>query len=111
MSSGVKLPDQTIVNAGQNSNVLGRSVLERMDSLTFLAPAVLAETVNIQVANKDGAVDSDFKTLQSGGADIAIAAGKAVTVTDLAAKEIRLRATVAVAADRTFGVVGAERGI
>jgi hypothetical protein len=110
MSSGIKLPDLVIANGAQNSNVLGRQSLAEMDAITLFAPAVLAEVVNPQVSPKDGSVDADFVNLQVAGADVVIAAGKAVELTDVAWKEFRLRATGAVAAQRTFGAVGAERG-
>jgi hypothetical protein len=110
MSSGIKLPDLVIANAAQLSNVLGRQSLTEMDAITFFAPATLPETVNPQISPKDGSVDADFVNLQIAGADVVLVAGKALELTDIAWKELRLRATAPVAAQRTIGAVGAERG-
>jgi hypothetical protein len=76
-------------------------------SLLFLAPTTLPETITIQLTDATGGT---FRTLQTGGADITIGAGKAVVVTDLPGGAIlRLHAGVGVAAQRDFVLYGANK--
>jgi hypothetical protein len=79
----------------------------RLLSLLITAPGTLAETINID-ASADGG--TTYGRLQTGGTDIALAAGKATMLTDINATNLRLVASVAVSgADRVFKIVGAAR--
>jgi filamentous hemagglutinin family protein len=73
--------------------------------LTIIAPGTLPEAITVQVT--DGAAGTIFGTLQSSGADITIAAAKAVVIGKLVAGGLRLHAGVAVAAQRDFIIQGA----
>lgn len=75
--------------------------------LELLAPAALTGTVTVQVSNVSGGT---FRTLQTGGADIAIAAAKALVITDLPATGVlRLHSSGTEAAQRDFIVFGAGK--
>jgi hypothetical protein len=97
------LTDLVILAAATTSRVV-EVAKECADAnyLTIYAPAVLAETVTIQVS-KDGVT---FAALHTGVADVITPlAGKARVYTELSAvMYFRLVAGVAVAADRTFQV-------
>lgn len=71
--------------------------------LCIIAPAVLVETVNVLVADEVGGT---FGVLQSGGADIVLAAGKATQITYLTAGALMLRAGAGVAGAKAFKIVG-----
>ncbi len=75
--------------------------------LEILAPAALTGVVTVQVSDVSGGT---FRTLQTGGADVAIAAAKAIVITDLPATGVlRLHSTLAEAAQRDFRVFGADK--
>lgn len=76
-----------------------------LKALSIFAPGTLPETVTLQVAPGSTSGASDFRALQSGGADITVPANKAVMVTEAAFRQIRLVAGAGVAADRTFTIV------
>ena len=99
----------TIVNATTTSAAIDLRAVGsiRLLALGITAPATLPEVVNIEISVDDG---TTYARLQSGGADIAIAAAKAVEVTELVATHLRLVAAVAVAADRVFKIIGTARG-
>lgn len=77
-------------------------VPERYVMVGILAPATLPEVVTVQVAERSGGT---FRALQSAGADVTIAASKAIVVTNMPFSTLRLTAGAAVAADRTFHYV------
>lgn len=75
------------------------------DAITIEAPAVLAEVATVQVAEAE--VGGTFDALQRGGppgVDVTIAAGKAITISDISFKAIRISLGGAAAATRTFKV-------
>lgn len=75
--------------------------------LEILAPAALTGVVTIEICNVSGGT---FRTLTAGGSDVAIAAGKAVIVTDLPGTGVlRLHSSGAEAAQRDFAVSGADK--
>jgi hypothetical protein len=75
--------------------------------IEILAPAVVTGTITIQVSNVSGGT---FRTLTTGGADVAIAAAKAVIVTDLPATGVlRIHSSATEAAQRDFVVLGANK--
>lgn len=77
------------------------------DAITIEAPAVLAEVATVQVAEKE--VGGTFDNLQRNGADVTIAAGKAITIGDISFKAIQISLGVAAAATRTFKVTKGVR--
>lgn len=93
----------TILSGATESEVLDfGSVMRGPVGLHIVAPATLPETVNMLTAKSgDGAV---FGILQSGGVDIALAAGRATQVTFLTARQMKLKATGAAAGDRVFQI-------
>ncbi len=109
------LPDLVVANGQVLSNVLterGYPTAPNMttdgfgyrdaDSVTIEAPAVLAEVATLQVAELESG--GTFDNLVRGGADVTIAAGKAVTVELLSFKAMRISLGGAAAAQRTFKV-------
>jgi hypothetical protein len=73
---------------------------------TIIAPATLTANCKIEVS-ADGAT---YGTLQSGGSDIEIAAGKAIPLTEISARHLRIRATGTEGSARTFHLIGRGRG-
>ena len=94
----------TILSGQTDSEEVG--VPGGYDMVGVLAPAVLPETVNVKVAEMTGGT---YRMLQSGGTDIVIAAGKAITFTQMPFTTFRLVATAGVGADRVFQVVMKRR--
>lgn len=68
------------------------------ESFTLYAPAQLTGTINIQSSPNN----VNWYNLQDGGADINIGVDDAVTVTKNSVKYIRLKSTLAEAAEREF---------
>jgi len=76
------------------------------DVVTIFAPT-LTNTHEVQV-NADAAAatgSSGWATLTSGGTNVAVASGTAVTITDVAFGALRVQSRGAEAAQRTFSVV------
>jgi hypothetical protein len=98
----------TIANTQTTSPAVSLSAIGtiRLLALSITAPAVMAETVNIEISTDDAVT---FARLQSGGADIALVAAKAIQLTELVATHLRLVAGAAVAADRVFKIIGTAR--
>jgi len=96
-----------ISNGGTNSPALtslgavGRVGLGAATGLTIYAPATLTGTVTIEVLPYG---DATWRTLQSGGADVTIAATKAVVISPPAFADLRLHSSGAEGADRDFFV-------
>lgn len=110
------LPDLVIPNGTALSNVLtatGAPTAPNMatdgagfrdaDSISIAAPATLPEATTVQVSMDESGAEG-WHNLVRGGADVTIAAGKAVTVELISFKAIRLSAGGNVAAQRTFKV-------
>lgn len=87
---------------GITSLQFGRSGLGMSVGITIYAPAALPEATVVQVLPHGSAV---WRNLQSGGVDVAVAAGKAVVISPLPFSDLRLLAAV-VAADRDFDIDG-----
>jgi len=88
------------LNTEQESEEL-LTILYGHGSISFMvsAPAALTENVTIQVR-----IDTLWATLQSGGEDIVIPAGKATQVLQINCRGIRLKSSTGVGADRVFDV-------
>jgi hypothetical protein len=106
----VRLPDLVIAAAGTTSNAIGASWLKHLRSVTLFGPAALTGTVTVETSavNGDSAVTGDYRNQQSAGADVTVAADKAVTLSVIAARGLRVVSGSAEAAERTFQVVGSD---
>jgi len=108
----VDLKNFLIGNGTTTSNAIGG--FEDAEALVIYAPAALTGTVTLQVAPDREASERDqsgaaaaaivWATMQSGGSDITIPAGKALTLTDIGFRQMRLVSGSAEGADRTFKV-------
>jgi len=93
------LPD-LVIPSTNNSNAI--SLFEDAYGVSVQAPPTLtACQVTVQVAVSSGAA-ATFSTLQSGGADVLLFAGKALIMTPLPYRQFRINSTTAEGASRTF---------
>ena len=88
----------TDMTEGQYKILLGSCV-----SFTVFCPAALTGSVTMQV--KPTPASASWTTLQSGGADIAFAAGKAVNISNVPFGDFRLHSNAAEGAQRDFQVI------
>lgn len=93
-----------IAAAATESNVLTVADIRDAESIAIFAPAVLPETVKVQIANSASPVAADWRDLDEGAGDIVIAAGQARVLDFLSFMALRLQAGVGVAAERVFNV-------
>ncbi len=75
-------------------------------TMNIIAPAVLPETVNVEIG--DG-VGGTYGRLRSGAVDVLLAAGRADILDSIVAVTFKLVATGTVADDRNFIVIQASR--
>lgn len=103
-----QLPTLTIPSGQTLSNALTKRNLQHARALTIHGPETLPEAVVVEASGVDGAtaLTTDYRDLQSNGADITIPADSSVTITPVAALGLRLRAGGAVGADRVFVLTG-----
>lgn len=94
-SNGVALG--TVLTAGQLKIFFGTS-----DNIIIYAPAALTGVVSLQYSPVENPAAGDWKTVQVNGADVTIAAGKAVSIHGVAAKDLRLQSAGVEAAQRDF---------
>lgn len=93
-------PNLTIASGSSNSNAI--ELMEDAYGLGIQAPATLTSTmilVQVAMAASSGAT---FATLQSGGTDVTITAGKALIITPIPYKQLRIQGSSAEGADRSF---------
>jgi hypothetical protein len=100
----------TIANGGTDSGALSASssvsagilklLVGSLISVTVFAPATVTGTITIQV--KPNPAAADWTTLQSAGADVTIAAGKAVTLSSIPFGDMRIHSSGAEGAERVF---------
>jgi len=97
-----------IASAGTDSPVVTFDKgVSRADQLHFYTPTTLPETITIEVSIDAGVT---FQTVQSGGADIALAARKFVVADVLPTwDQLRIHSGVGVAANRDFVMVTVNR--
>lgn len=101
----------SIPNAGSDTPALSsliskgnaRSTLGNSESITVFPPAALTGAVTVQISPKYGS--GQWFTLQQNGADVAVAAGKAVVINEVAFEDLRLHSAGVEAAARDFDVV------
>lgn len=106
------LPNILIASGTTTSAAIGG--FDDAEALVIYAPAALTGTVTLQVAPDRQASERDqslaaapavvWSTMQSGGSDITIPAGKALTLTDIGFRQMRLVSGSSEGADRTFKV-------
>lgn len=112
------LPDLVISSGQTVSNVLtarGAPTAPNMattgdgyrdsDFITIHAPDTLPEAVVVNVSDRSG---GNFNPLQRNAVDVAVPAGKSITVDGISFEQLELVAGGAVAATRTFKV---EKGV
>lgn len=102
----VQLADVTI-SSGQtaSSAVAAGTGYKRAKYLVIGAPATLPEVITVTISLDDGVT---YHTLQSGGSDIVIGAGKAVVILAQGWTHMKINAGGAVGGDRTFKVNAVE---
>jgi hypothetical protein len=94
-----------IANGATESNeLLAKRDFQDADGITIFSPTVMPETVTVYVSGVENPSSSDYRALQRNDLDFTLAAGKAETIALLPYKAIKLVASAAVAADRTFQV-------
>lgn len=101
------LASLTIVSGQTTGTAIGG--LDDSEAFTIYAPASLTGNITMQVSpdrqvSEGGPASAAWSTLQSGGVDITLTAGKALTITDVAIRQLRLVSDVAEGADRTFRI-------
>ena len=97
------LPNLTIANAGTTSGAIGGFADAR--ALMIYAPAALTGTVTVQVEPTD--TGTSWVDYGSGGSDVTIAAGNAVTIEPISFRQLRLSSSGAEGAERVFTVTKA----
>jgi len=92
----------TILSGGTESEIVEALELAPAVSVLIIAPATMPEAVVLQVAESPAGT---FTTLQTDGADVALAAGKATQLTVMGGAYWRLKAGGAAGADRAFRII------
>lgn len=116
MATDFRTP-QTLTIA--NGTAVSSAVLElnsgysrNIATLLIVSPATLPESITVEVTTKYDPANpgnSVWGTLQSGGADITLPAGKATQLTEITAEALRLKSSTNVAGDRVFNLNGNAR--
>lgn len=70
-------------------------------TISVTAPAALTGACTVQIRPVEGGA---WSTVQEGGADVTLAAGKTTTLLGVAAKDLRIHSAGAEGADRDFYV-------
>ncbi len=94
------LPAMVIVSASSYSNAI--SLFDDATALTIYSPDTLTGTVTIET--EPTSTGATFVTLQSGGADVTLPAGKATVINKVGWKQMRLASAASEASARTFPV-------
>ena len=95
------MPSMTVTAAGTTSGVIRQ--FDDAWALTIYSPATLTSTsVTIDVEPTD--TGTSFVTLQSGGSDVVMVAGKATVISPVPFMQMRVVCSAAEGADRTFRV-------
>lgn len=100
-----KLPDLIISSGFASSNLL--PVGDDATSITIIGPSALTSSVTVRVATDSTTATASavLADLTSGGSDVTIAAGDAVTINPSAWRSVLLVSGSAEAAQRTFKVI------
>lgn len=98
----VSLPTVTIPSGGSTSNVL-KDVGDAY-AITIFTPATLTST-GVTIGVEPSSSGTSFVTLQSGGTDVVLPAGRATVISPPAFKQLRIESSSAEGADRIFSLV------
>lgn len=100
----VSLTDLVVSNGQTLSNALIASRDFRdADSLTLFAPGTLPETATVQVGYDEDTAGTWYPLFRS-GADVALPAGKAITIELPSFRRLRISLSGAAGADRTIRI-------
>jgi hypothetical protein len=106
MASIQRIGTMTIASGQQDSNRLNRDAINNMRNLSIIGPAALTGVTTLETGISDDDATS-WRTVQSPpGTDVAIAALKAIPLTEIPFPTLRIHSTLAEAADRVFTVWG-----
>ena len=84
----VNMPSMTITGGGTTSNAVG--LIDDSWGLTIYSPATITNTITVEV--EPTSTGTNFVTLQSGGTDVTIPAGKATVLNPIPFRQIRVKA-------------------
>ena len=110
----LRFPSLTIANGETESNIIGGYLFDNIKGLTVFGPAAVAGVVVVEIADTEPgvAVDADFVTLQSSGADVGVTVGDGTPITYSAFRSLRVATTVAPgAAGEVYRVVAEEKEV
>lgn len=107
----IRLANLIVPQGATVSNALSYVEQKNMEALSILSPAALdgGTVFTLEISASDNPGSGDWVTLQSDGSDVALSAGKSLTLVKCPFMSLRVKASVAVANDRTFQVVGADK--
>ena len=94
------LPPIIIVNASSNGNAI--SQFDDATALTIYSPAALTGVITVET--EPTTTGTNFVTLQSGGTDVTIPAGKATVINKVGWRQMRLVSAASEGGTRTFPV-------
>lgn len=94
------LPPMVVVSGSSYSNAI--KVFDDATALTIYSPAALTGVITIETEPTE--TGSNFVTLQSGGTDVTLAAGKSTVINKVGWRQMRLASAGTEAAARTFPV-------
>ena len=83
------LPTMTVVSGSSYSNAIG--IFDDATALTIFTPATLTST-GLFIEVEPTSTGTNFVTLQSGGTDISLPAGKATIINKIGWRQMRLAA-------------------
>jgi hypothetical protein len=98
----VNLPTATIPSGGSTSNII-KDVGDAY-AITIFTPATLTST-GITIGVEPTSSGTSFVTLQSGGTDVILPAGRATIISPPAFKQLRLESSSVEGANRVFSLV------
>lgn len=94
------LPAMTVVSGSSYSNII--SIFDDATALTIYSPATLTGAVTIET--EPTSTGTNFVTLQSGGTDVTLPAGKATVLNKVGWRQMRLASAASEASARAFFV-------
>jgi hypothetical protein len=98
----VDLPTATIASGTSTSNVI--KDIGDAYAITIFTPATLTST-GVTLGVEPSSSGTNFVTLQSGGTDVVLPAGRATIISPPAFKQLRIESSSAEGADRVFSLV------
>ena len=94
------LPPMVVVSGSSYSNAI--TLFDDATALTIYSPAALTGVVTIETAPTE--TSTGFVTLQSGGTDVTLPAGKATVINKVGWRAMRLASAASEGSARTFAV-------